>query len=129
MYVNQDGQMCGPYIQEQLHEGLSTGFLPDDLPVYPIFNGTLTNPVPLKYFRQFPDHVATGFAYLNAEIPSANTAASCSKGCGPLYSDPQPRYSSSSSGNGYSCKQPTSSLDAADSNKSNWLPVFCCFDL
>ncbi|CAH9073421.1 unnamed protein product [Cuscuta epithymum] len=65
MYVNQEGQMCGPYIQEQLYEGLSTGFLPDELPVYPIFNGTLANPVPLKYFNQFPDHVATGFAYLN----------------------------------------------------------------
>nr|GMD43539.1 histone-lysine N-methyltransferase ATXR7 isoform X1 [Ipomoea batatas] len=65
MYVNQQGQMCGPYIQEQLYEGLSTGFLPEELPVYPIFNRTLANPVPLKYFSQFPDHVATGFAYLN----------------------------------------------------------------
>lgn len=66
MYVNQDGQMCGPYIQEQLYEGLATGFLPEELHVYPILNGTLINPVPLKYFRQFPEHVATGFTYLAA---------------------------------------------------------------
>lgn len=66
MYVNQDGQMCGPYIQEQLYEGLATGFLPEELHVYPILNGILINPVPLKYFRQFPDHVATGFTYLAA---------------------------------------------------------------
>ncbi|XP_059278499.1 histone-lysine N-methyltransferase ATXR7-like isoform X2 [Lycium ferocissimum] len=64
MYVNEQGQMCGPYIKEQLYEGLSTGFLPEELPVYPILNGTISNAVPLKYFNQFPDHVATGFAYL-----------------------------------------------------------------
>lgn len=68
MYVNEQGQMCGPYIQQQLYEGLSTGFLPDELPVYPVLNGNLINPVPLKYFKQFPDHVSTGFAYLNAGI-------------------------------------------------------------
>ncbi|XAR64311.1 Histone-lysine N-methyltransferase [Bertholletia excelsa] len=71
MYVNENGQMCGPYIKEQLYEGLSTGFLPDELPVYPIVNGALVNPVPLKYFKQFPDHVATGFLYLNAGLSSA----------------------------------------------------------
>ncbi|KAJ9552742.1 hypothetical protein OSB04_016787 [Centaurea solstitialis] len=65
MYVNEQGQMCGPYIQEQLYEGLSTSFLPEDLPVYPILQGSLVNPVPLKYFRQYPDHVATGFVYLS----------------------------------------------------------------
>lgn len=68
MYVNEQGQMCGPYIQEQLYEGLSTGFLPDELPVYPIMNGSLINPVPLKYFKQFPDHVTTGFVYLHASV-------------------------------------------------------------
>ncbi|XP_038699609.1 histone-lysine N-methyltransferase ATXR7-like [Tripterygium wilfordii] len=73
MYVNESGQMCGPYIQQQLYEGLLTGFLPDELPVYPVVNGTLTNPVPLKYFKQFPDHVATGFAYL-----SSNTSTTIS---------------------------------------------------
>ncbi|KAL1112315.1 hypothetical protein V6Z11_D02G119400 [Gossypium hirsutum] len=62
--------MCGPYIQQQLYEGLSTGFLPDELPVYPVVNGALINPVPLKYFRQFPDHVATGFIYLTSPTAS-----------------------------------------------------------
>ncbi|XWS20802.1 hypothetical protein CRYUN_Cryun30bG0000900 [Craigia yunnanensis] len=70
MYVNEHGQMCGPYIQQQLYEGLSTGFLPDELPVYPVVNGTLINPVPLKYFRKFPDHVATGFVYLTSTTAS-----------------------------------------------------------
>ncbi|PIA44079.1 hypothetical protein AQUCO_01700002v1 [Aquilegia coerulea] len=68
MYINECGQMCGPYIQEQLYEGLSTGFLPEDLPVYPVVNGGLLNSVPLKYFRQFPEHVATGFAYWNTNV-------------------------------------------------------------
>ncbi|KAF3446965.1 hypothetical protein FNV43_RR12145 [Rhamnella rubrinervis] len=80
MYVNEHGQMCGPYIQEQLYEGLSTGFLPDELPVYPVLNGTLNNSVPLKYFKQFPDHVATGFAYLSVGISTsihANSFTPC----------------------------------------------------
>lgn len=64
MYINESGQMCGPYIQEQLYDGLSSGFLPEELPVYPIVNGNLVNAVPLSYFRQFPDHVATGFVYI-----------------------------------------------------------------
>ncbi|KAL8523875.1 hypothetical protein ACS0TY_013726 [Phlomoides rotata] len=71
MYINQNAQMCGPYIQQQLYEGLHTGFLPEDLPVYPILNGNLLNSVPLNYFKQFPDHVATGFVYLNAALPRA----------------------------------------------------------
>ncbi|KAI3465512.1 hypothetical protein Pfo_022175 [Paulownia fortunei] len=69
MYINQNGQMCGPYIQQQLYEGLYTGFLPEELPVYPILNGNLLNSVPLNYFKQFPDHVATGFVYLNVAVP------------------------------------------------------------
>ncbi|KAJ8574167.1 hypothetical protein K7X08_025972 [Anisodus acutangulus] len=72
MYVNEQGQMCGPYIKEQLYEGLSTGFLPEELFVYPILNGTISNAVPLKYFNQFPDHVATGFAYLMLSSSGAN---------------------------------------------------------
>lgn len=75
MYVNAEGQMCGPYIQEQLYEGLSSGFLPNDLPVYPILNGSLINPVPLNYFKQFPDHVATGFAYLPGSISGVKAPA------------------------------------------------------
>ncbi|XP_047324982.1 histone-lysine N-methyltransferase ATXR7 [Impatiens glandulifera] len=66
MYVNQNGQMCGPYIKEQLYEGLTTGFLPEELNVYPIINESISNPVPLSYFNEYPDHVATGFAYLVA---------------------------------------------------------------
>ncbi|KAF9601714.1 hypothetical protein IFM89_022701 [Coptis chinensis] len=73
MYINECGQMCGPYIQEQLYEGLSTGFLPEDLPVYPVVNGGLINPVHLKFFKQFPEHVATGFAYWNTNLKTTLT--------------------------------------------------------
>ncbi|TMX00894.1 hypothetical protein EJD97_025744 [Solanum chilense] len=72
MYVNEQGQMCGPYIKEQLYEGLSTGFLPEELHVYPVLNGTISNAVPLKYFNQFPEHVATGFAYVMVSSSGAN---------------------------------------------------------
>ncbi|XP_038886069.1 histone-lysine N-methyltransferase ATXR7 isoform X2 [Benincasa hispida] len=81
MYVNEQGQMCGPYIQEQLHEGLSTGFLPDELLVYPVLNGALSNPVPLKYFKQFPDHVATGFAYLSVDFSNMGINGAHSDTC------------------------------------------------
>ncbi|GAB4853090.1 hypothetical protein Ancab_017274 [Ancistrocladus abbreviatus] len=76
MYVNEQGHMCGPYIQEQLYEGLSTGFLPEDLPVYPVINGELMSAVPLKFFKEYPDHVATGFIYLatgTSSLPVAST--------------------------------------------------------
>ncbi|KAJ4967235.1 hypothetical protein NE237_019084 [Protea cynaroides] len=84
MYVNECGQMCGPYIQEQLHEGLSTGFLPQELLVYPVVNGNLLNPVPLKYLKQFPEHANTGFAYWTPRTTStlstepSNGYTSCS---------------------------------------------------
>ncbi|KAF8409833.1 hypothetical protein HHK36_002351 [Tetracentron sinense] len=81
MYVNECGQMCGPYIQEQLYDGLSTGFLPEELPVYPVVNGNLINPVPLKYLKQFPDHVATGFTYWTAGAPSTSEPTNCSTSC------------------------------------------------
>lgn len=77
MYVNEHGQMCGPYIQEQLYEGLTTGFLPFELPVYPVINGTIMNPVPLNYFKQFPDHVSTGFAYLSLGISGSRVPTNC----------------------------------------------------
>ncbi|KAJ7967032.1 Histone-lysine N-methyltransferase ATXR7 [Quillaja saponaria] len=77
MYVNEHGQMCGPYILEQLYKGLSTGFLPDELLVYPVINGTLTNPIPLKCFKQFPDHVATGFASLSLSVLSTAVPIDC----------------------------------------------------
>lgn len=51
MYVNENAQLCGPYTQQQLDEGLSTGFLSEELLVYPVINGTLTNPVYLKYIK------------------------------------------------------------------------------
>ncbi|GJR10201.1 histone-lysine N-methyltransferase ATXR7 isoform X1 [Tanacetum coccineum] len=70
MYVNEQGTYCGPYIQEQLYEGLSTNYLPEELHVYPVINGNLGNPVSLKYFQQYPDHVATGFVYLSASASS-----------------------------------------------------------
>lgn len=78
MYVNEQGQMCGPYIKEQLYEGLTTGFLPFELPVYPVINGTIMNPVPLNYFKQFPDHVSTGFAYLSMDISGTRMPTNCS---------------------------------------------------
>ncbi|CAN4089654.1 unnamed protein product [Withania somnifera] len=80
MYVNEQGQMCGPYIKEQLYVGLSTGFLPEELVVYPVLNGTISNGVPLKYFNQFPDHVRTGFAYLMVSSSGVNGPADKSMG-------------------------------------------------
>ncbi|KAG9158409.1 hypothetical protein Leryth_013149 [Lithospermum erythrorhizon] len=80
MYVNQGGQMCGPYIKDQLFEGLSTGFLPPELPVYPIHNGSFGNPVPLNYFKQFPNHVDTGFVYLKAASSASKQNVSLSTG-------------------------------------------------
>lgn len=80
MYVNQDGQMSGPYIKEQLYEGLSTGFLPSELLVYPIRNGSFGNPVPLNYFKQFPDHINTGFAYLKPAYSAPKQNVSWSTG-------------------------------------------------
>ncbi|MQL70552.1 hypothetical protein Taro_002847 [Colocasia esculenta] len=59
-YLNENGQMCGPYIREQLCEGLSTGFLPADLPVYPIINGSLMNPIALQDIGQFGSHLYYG---------------------------------------------------------------------
>ncbi|XP_019425745.1 PREDICTED: histone-lysine N-methyltransferase ATXR7 isoform X2 [Lupinus angustifolius] len=78
MYVNENGQMCGPYIKEQLYEGLTTGFLPHELPVYPLMNGRLMNHVPLNYFKQFPDHVSTGFAHLSLSISDTRMPSNCS---------------------------------------------------
>ncbi|XP_074312843.1 histone-lysine N-methyltransferase ATXR7 [Silene latifolia] len=73
MYLNELGQMCGPYISQQLVEGLSSGFLPDELPVYPVMNGALMVAVPLKLFKEYPDHVSTGFTYLSRPTSSAST--------------------------------------------------------
>ncbi|KAM0848419.1 hypothetical protein ACQ4PT_054395 [Festuca glaucescens] len=53
MYVNEHGQMCGPYAPKQLYEGLSTGFLPQDLAIYALVGGKMVNPVPLSLLEQF----------------------------------------------------------------------------
>ncbi|KAH9602392.1 hypothetical protein KSS87_016840 [Heliosperma pusillum] len=76
MYLNVQGQMCGPYISQQLVEGLSSGYLPDELPVYPVVNGALMVAVPLKLFKEYPDHVSTGFTYLSRPTSNASTAIS-----------------------------------------------------
>ncbi|KAI0503946.1 hypothetical protein KFK09_014893 [Dendrobium nobile] len=70
MYVNETGQLCGPYTQQQLDEGLSTGFLPEQLLVYPVINGTLTNPVYLKYIK----HLSNSCWSVNSQTmtPSAS---------------------------------------------------------
>lgn len=122
MYINEQGQMCGPYIQEQLYEGLSTGFLPDELPVYPVVNGALINPVPLKYFKQFPDHVATGFAYLSVGISSTTTPTSLNS-CPSSYSGSQP-ISQLPVNSSYGSNQPMLNLDAVNSITSCQLPVY-----
>ncbi|KAF8655713.1 hypothetical protein HU200_061037 [Digitaria exilis] len=53
MYMNEHGQMCGPYPPEQLFEGLSTGFLPQNLAIYAVFGGKTVDPVPLSFLKQF----------------------------------------------------------------------------
>lgn len=76
MYVNEHGQMCGPYIQAQLHEGLSTGFLPEELPVYPIVNGNLANPIPLKCLKQFHTQALWSASYsTNASSGNSHIAS------------------------------------------------------
>ncbi|XP_008796455.2 histone-lysine N-methyltransferase ATXR7 isoform X2 [Phoenix dactylifera] len=77
MYINEHGQMCGPYIQEQLYEGLSTGFLPEDLPVYPVVNGSLINPLPLKYLKQFHSNACGALNFLTAVSSETSNLASC----------------------------------------------------
>ncbi|KAG6648175.1 histone-lysine N-methyltransferase ATXR7 isoform X1 [Carya illinoinensis] len=114
MYVNEQGQMCGPYIKEQLYEGLSTGFLPDELHVYPVVNGTLINPVPLKYFKQFPDHIATGFAYLSMGIPSTTTPTNCITSGPTVYSELQSVFQLPANSS-YNSNQLTLNLDAVNS--------------
>uniref|UniRef100_K3Z3G4 [histone H3]-lysine(4) N-trimethyltransferase n=1 Tax=Setaria italica TaxID=4555 RepID=K3Z3G4_SETIT len=77
MYMNEHGQMCGPYPPEQLYEGLSTGFLPQDLAIYAVFGGKTADPVPLSFLNQFLSQrnfgatVSTPNAYMETKkIPS-----------------------------------------------------------
>lgn len=53
MYMNEHGQMCGPYAPKQLYEGLSSGFLPQDLAIYALVGGNMLNPVPLSFLEQY----------------------------------------------------------------------------
>uniref|UniRef100_M8BAP0 [histone H3]-lysine(4) N-trimethyltransferase n=1 Tax=Aegilops tauschii TaxID=37682 RepID=M8BAP0_AEGTA len=53
MYVNEHGQMCGPYAPKQLYEGLSSSFLPQDLAIYALVGGQMLNPVALSSLEQF----------------------------------------------------------------------------
>jgi hypothetical protein len=53
MYMNEHGQMCGAYPPEQLYEGLSTGFLSQNLAIYAMFGGKMADPVPLSFLKQF----------------------------------------------------------------------------
>ncbi|KAK3018199.1 hypothetical protein RJ639_002892, partial [Escallonia herrerae] len=121
MYVNEQGQMCGPYIQGQLYEGLSTGFLPDELPVYPIINGGLINPVPLKYFKQFPDHVATGFVYLTGFVSELATSK-LEFATNAVHTNSPAALQSSPNNNGRSSNQQMPTSEAAGSTVS-YLPL------
>ncbi|XP_078165773.1 SET domain protein 25 isoform X4 [Carex rostrata] len=67
MYANQTGQLCGPYMPNQLLEGLSMGFLPSQLAVYPILKGKLGNPFHLMYLTQ----------YLNGQASSSTGDETC----------------------------------------------------
>lgn len=67
MYANQTGQLCGPYMPNQLLEGLSMGFLPSQLAVYPILEGKLGNPFHLMYLTQ----------YLNGQASSSTGDETC----------------------------------------------------
>ncbi|KAJ0987161.1 hypothetical protein J5N97_005517 [Dioscorea zingiberensis] len=90
MYVNEHGQMCGPYMQAQLHEGLSTGFLPEELPVYPIINGTLANPIALKCLKQFQNQAFWPASYTTgAPSESSHLVGHSLTNCGSLASESQ----------------------------------------
>ncbi|XP_020268336.1 histone-lysine N-methyltransferase ATXR7 isoform X2 [Asparagus officinalis] len=69
MYFSEHGQMCGPYLREQLCSGLSSGFLPEELPVYPVINGNIINAVPLKYLKHLPEN-ACWDANVSTAVPS-----------------------------------------------------------
>jgi hypothetical protein len=62
MYMNEYGQMCGPYPPEQLYGGLSTGFLPQNLAIYAMVGGKMANPVPLSFLKQFLSQLSFGIA-------------------------------------------------------------------
>ncbi|KAH0458922.1 hypothetical protein IEQ34_011736 [Dendrobium chrysotoxum] len=81
MYVNETGQLCGPYTQQQLDEGLSTGFLPEQLLVYPVINGTLTNPVYLKYIK----HLSNSCWSVNSQTMTPSASMGSTVYCSATY--------------------------------------------
>lgn len=80
-YFNENGKMCGPYVPEQLFEGLANGFLPDDLPIYPIVNGNPADGLQLKYLSYYMNQMYWGN---NMPTPpplgNGNVSVSCSRG-------------------------------------------------
>ncbi|XP_066355929.1 histone-lysine N-methyltransferase ATXR7-like isoform X1 [Miscanthus floridulus] len=53
MYMNEHGQMSGPYPPEQLYEGLSTGLLPQNHVIYAVFSGKTADHLSLCFLKQF----------------------------------------------------------------------------
>ncbi|CAN6453611.1 unnamed protein product [Victoria cruziana] len=80
MYVNDRGQLCGPYSQEQLYEGLSTGFLPGELPVYPVVGGGLASSVTLKSLLSSSELADPGAPWWTVNVPTASQT----EGMGPV---------------------------------------------
>lgn len=78
MYINENRQMCGPYSKEQLLSGLSSGFLPENLPVYPMISGNVTNPHPLNYLNQLPENVRWE-SYCPPAMPNGSLNQECQK--------------------------------------------------
>ncbi|KAK3147474.1 hypothetical protein QOZ80_3BG0282790 [Eleusine coracana subsp. coracana] len=70
MYMNEHGQMCGPYPPEQLYDGLSAGFLPQNLAIYVMCGGKMANTVPLSFLKQFLLQWSIGVA---ASSPNEST--------------------------------------------------------
>ena len=77
MYVNEHGQMCGPYAPKQLYEGLSTGFLPQDLAIYALVGGKMVNPVPLSLLEQFLSQWNSAAAVSTPNESKGNTTVAC----------------------------------------------------
>jgi hypothetical protein len=77
MYMNEHGQMCGPYPPEQLYEGLSTGLLPQNLAIYAVFSGKTADPVSLSFLKQFLTQldVAAMDSTLNASVETKKVAS------------------------------------------------------
>lgn len=73
MYYSELGQMCGPYSREQMCSGLSSGLFTEDLPVYPMINGNVTNSVPLQHLKHLTEY-ASGTAHFPTNMPSCTNS-------------------------------------------------------